>query len=176
MVGGRRTGQLCVTVFVRRKVSAGVLKREHHVPRFVRRHGMNLPTDVVAIGRICRQGGFPINAEGKKGTLGAWGLSQAGSFGITCAHCLPPTGDAVTGEFPAAGDYLELGVSDGSADESGSGVFPSYGDFDAGLIRLTTPSVQRYAASQPVQCVYRPPAAVTPSELRDLLQFLPVAG
>jgi len=174
--GGKRSEQLCVTVFVRRKVKPGRLKPEHHVPEEVRRHGMDLPTDVVAIGRIRNQGGFAIHAAGQKGTIGAWGLNDASAFGITCAHCLAPAGGIVTGEFPVPGSYLALGPSDASTNLPGTGLYPSYGDIDAGLIRLTTSSVQDYASSRPPQPVYRPLGSVDANHLKVLLRQLPVQG
>lgn len=178
--GGARSQQLCLTVFVKRKVTAGRLKAHHHVPQSVRRHGVDLPTDVVQLSRIRNQGGFAIHVEGagigERGTLGAWGLNANGVFGVTCAHCLPSKGAIVTAEFPTPGEYLAFGPADELANKRGSGLYPSYGDLDAGLIRVTTTGVRDYVFSKPAQPVYRPPETTAPDQLEELLRFVRVSG
>jgi hypothetical protein len=180
MTAGTRSQQLCLTVFVRRKVKPHRLKAEQHVPDTVRRHGVDLPTDVVQVGRIENQGGFTIHVAGasvgEKGTLGAWGLNSDGVFGVTCAHCLASPGDIVTAEFPTPGEYIALGPAGVSANNPGTGLYPSYGAFDAGLIRVTTAGVRDYAVGRPAQTVYRPPGTTDPQHLGELLRFVPVSG
>lgn len=126
------------------------------------------------------QAGFAIHASGanvgQKGTLGAWGLKGTDAFGITCAHCLEPPGSVVTAEFPSPGAYLALGPADVSTNAQGTGLYPSYGDIDAGLVRLTTPVVRDYAIARPPQAAYRPPGTTDPQHLSGLLQFVPVQG
>jgi hypothetical protein len=176
---GQRTGQLCVTVFVRKKVGLARLKTKDRIPSEVRRHGIDLPTDVIVIGDLRKELGFAITSGAgtqtpEKGTLSAFGRTPATVVGMSCAHCLESGGVLI--EFPARTDFLDLGTTSTTAAFPGTGVSPDFGDFDAGLVQISSPPVLNYINTRPPLSVYRPPDSVTPSQLSDLLNYTPVQG
>src|SRR5712671_5302799 len=65
---GERTRHLCLTVFVQEKLPQSKLPAKHRVPQTVTRHGMELPTDVIVVGKLREQFGFAIDDQTQLGT------------------------------------------------------------------------------------------------------------
>jgi hypothetical protein len=91
---GIDTGEICLTVFVRRKHRAATLERQHvrRLPKALRRGNRSLPVDVVEIGRLERQA-FPggtcsvTNGLTRTGTVGAPAVTPGGGqVFITAMH------------------------------------------------------------------------------------------
>jgi hypothetical protein len=180
---GVRGNQLCVTVYVKTKVATEFLKPEDRIPKEVRRHGIDLPTDVIVISQLRRENGFPIQNGTREGTLGCFGSREDGTFGVTCAHCIggtnpnPATGSIVTVQYPNAGNYLTLGDSRDALAFPGNGVFPNFGDFDAGLVEVSARTVQAFVQTRPKLSVFRPPPdSLVGERLLNLLSYIPVVG
>jgi hypothetical protein len=179
---GVRTDQLCVTVFVRRKVGRSKLRQEDRIPDFVQRHGLTLPTDVVVVGKFRNQLGFAIWDGVQVGTLGAFAHKDNKLVGVTCAHCITGTaGDfniptSISIKFPENESFGPLGPSISGMSLPGTGISPEFGDFDLGLVDVTAPPVVDYVTTRSSMSVFRPPDLATQQGLLDLLQYLPVQG
>ena len=179
---GGRTGDLCLTVFVRKKLPRSKLPAKHRVPQTLPRHGMDLPTDVVVVGKLREEFGFAFDDQTQLGTIGAFARRNGNFFGVTCAHCITgPDGDFNTPdrirmEFPTRNSFLWAGQSDLAAKIPGTGVTPNFGNFDAGLIQISDATVSAYVQTRPALPVFRPSPSLSPKELQDLLLYTPVQG
>jgi hypothetical protein len=167
----------------KKKVPTGRLKLEHRIPAKVRRHGLDLPTDVIELPRLRLEMGFSILDGAQQGTLGCFASRANTLYGLTCAHCVAgpdqdlTTSNNITVEFPRPGDFLSLGPSADAGMFPGSGLFPDYGNFDAALVEITAPVVKTFISNQSKLPVFRPPPqALAGTDLLNILQYIPVEG
>lgn len=181
--GGIRSKELCVTVFVSRKVQSKGLTPKNRIPKTVRRHGLDLPTDVIALGNIRQELGFSILDGTQVGTVGCFARVDGQYFALTCAHCITGrdgdfnTPDLITIDFPSPGMPLSLGMSAGGLQFQGIGIFPDYGDFDGGIVSVCSPAMTAYVRSRPPLEPFRPSLAQFSEDgLRQLLEYSPVQG
>lgn len=179
---GKRTNELCLTVFVRRKRPKSKLLKTETIPTRLVRHGKELATDVIEIRGLEKQLRFGIQDGAQAGTLGCFGRKGQDLFGVTCAHCIggpdhdTSTPNDIIVEYPNTGDFMLLGKSASAVDLSGTGIFPQYGALDSGLIHVSDPTIRHHAADQPALPVLSFASTMTPDQIANALQFTPVTG
>lgn len=142
---GMLTSRLGITYFVREKIPITELSARQRVPIKLRVGGNVVTTDVVAWPRMAEQA-MPqgtILFDGQlQGTLSCFGFSEAGVFGISCAHCLtgvdgnPATPTTVEAYANPPGQFLPVGQSLYLAYSPGAGVDGNFGYLDCGLFDL----------------------------------------
>lgn len=175
-VGGKLTSELCYTVYVDRKLSVDLLDAKDLVPQEVRRHSIDLPTDIVESPGCSDEARFRTLLAGEAGTLGCFAVSGDRYYGVTCAHCVlgadgdPQTPETVMLEFPQADDYRFLGENVRAAYATGTGIFPTCGDDDFSLVEISEASVLAHARSRPQLRTYDfPTVPLTRGQLLELL-------
>jgi hypothetical protein len=142
---GQLTDEVGITYFVREKIPKSDLSPKRRVPTRVRVRQTNVVTDVLVWPRMAEQAlpdGSIIFDGRLQGTLTCFAVSQAGAFGLSCAHCLvgadgnPSTPTAVAtfskplGRFVPAGQSVFLNFS------PGTGAPGNFGYLDCGLFDL----------------------------------------
>lgn len=122
--GGMPTGEPCLTVYVRRKISLEELKlsKAPRIPKTIRSGKRRLPIDVIAFGKIRRQVSAgdslgPLDI-GERGTLGvlAKDLDVGDTVALTAMHVSPlqqfPAGSTPAPRFitpvPGGGQFATL--------------------------------------------------------------------
>ena len=145
-----------------------------------------MPTDVVVIGKPRRQAGFRIfmdgPGEGLFGTLTCFVSNSQGNFAASCAHCLGGVdGDLnnpkdVSINFPDLSAARVLGTTAGGEDVFGEGRLPNFGEFDAGVVRITGSAVLTYVAAREPLSVFRPTVDLGPAEISSMLKDNVVQG
>jgi hypothetical protein len=181
-VGGQRTPMLAFTVFVREKVSSASLGAHQRIPNTVRRHGVDLPTDVVVVKDLRNEFGFAIDDGVQLGTTGAFAAKSNSLYAVTCAHCITgPDGnyntpDPVRIEFPSRGFIVPLGTSADAVVNQGSGLYPDFGEMDIGLVQVADPPVIAYIGTRPTLPSFQPPPNLGLEEIRGILLNTPVQG
>ena len=180
---GKKTNEVCLTVFVRNKRPESKLPKKGMIPSKVVRHGKELATDVIEILGLEKQLRFGIQDGVHAGTLGCFGRKGAGDFyGVSCAHCIGgPDNDTSTPndivvEYPNDGNFMQLGPSANAVDSPGTGVFPQYGALDSGLIHVNDATILTYASGQPELPVLRFTETMTQDQIANTLQSTPVTG
>lgn len=114
MIGSKQTGgavssEIVLTAVVGHKVPLADLTRIDRIPRRLSIRKQNVKTDVIEIkGWVNQSSTFPLGGalstyDGVEyGTMSAFGRSEAGIFGVTCAHAVegrdrnPDTPDPVS--------------------------------------------------------------------------------
>ena len=143
--GGALTRQLGITYFVHEKLPKSELSPRRRVPTRLLIGDDVVTTDVVAWPRMAEQA-LPqgtILFDGRlQGTLSCFAVSQAGAFGVSCAHCMtgvdgnPATPTAVEAYSNPLGEFLPVGESVYLAYSPGIGVPGYFGYLDCGLFDL----------------------------------------
>ncbi len=153
---GRATQQLGVTYFVRNKLPKSEIAPRRRVPTRLRVGSAFVATDVVEWPLMAEQA-LPtatILFDGRlQGTLSCFGVSEAGTFGVTCAHCLtgvdgnPATPTAVAAYVNPPGQFVPVGQSVYLAYAPGTGGPSNFGYLDCGLFDLRDQVLAARAAS-----------------------------
>ncbi|MHB8789651.1 MAG: hypothetical protein ACYDBT_07195 [Desulfobulbaceae bacterium] len=160
---GKLTRRLGITYLVREKIPKTELRPRQRVPTKIRVGDVVVSTDVVAWPRMEEQT-FPegtILFDGRlQGSLTCFGVSQAGAFGVSCAHCLtgvdgnPATPTTVAAYASPPGQFLPVGQSVYLAYSPGIGICDNFGYLDCGLFDLRDRMLSaRAAASQVIGLV-----------------------
>jgi hypothetical protein len=177
-----KTSEYCLTVFVRKKQARHKLSKKEIIPSKVVRHGRELPTDVIEIRGLEKQGRFGIEDGAHAGTLGCFGKNSHELFGVSCAHCIggpeddPWTPKDIVVEYPDTGKFLLLGQSADAICQNGTGVFPKYGALDSGLIHVSDETLEQYAARQPNLPALSFAPSTDPIQIFRSLQYTRVQG
>jgi hypothetical protein len=177
-----KTSESSFIVFVRKKLPKRKLQGHETIPSKLVRNGKEVITDVIEIRGLEEQLRFGLQDGIKAGTLGCFGWRRQNLFGVTCAHCIggpdndTSTPDDIVIEYPGADDFRLLGKSADAADSPGTGIYPSYGALDSGLIAVADAVVHRYAAGQPRLNPLIFDSGVTPHEIENSLVGLHVSG
>jgi hypothetical protein len=142
---GKLTKRLGITYFVREKIPKAELSPHQRVPTKPRVGDRRVTTDVLAWPPMIEQA-LPrgtILFDGRlQGTLSCFGVSDAGAFGVSCAHCLagvdgnPATPTAIAAYANPPGQFLSVGQSVFSAYSPGPGIQGNFGYLDCGLFDL----------------------------------------
>lgn len=160
--GGKLTRQLAITYFVREKIPKSELSPRKRVPMTLRMGNQIVTTDVVEWPRMIEQytATPTIISDGKtQGTLSCFASSDAGVFGISCAHCLvgadgrPATPTEVAYFADNQQRWVEAGESVYLAYYAGAGLAGNYGYLDCGLFSLHDASLEARANSGQVLSV-----------------------
>lgn len=180
---GTRTTSPCFTVLVSDKLPEKRLKPKSVIPGSVRRNGVEMETDVIRVGRLRQEGGFGIDDHVERGTVGAFATRGNVTYALSCAHCLrgpdsnPATPHPIRIEYPMPGTtILPLGTSSDYELSPGRGLFPDFGEMDAGLVRITSSTVADYVATRRNLDVYRPNGPLTPASATQMLRYTPLQG
>lgn len=153
---GQLTKQLGITYFVREKIAKAHLSPRRRVPVKLRVGEAVVTTDVVAWPHMAEQSLPPgtIVYDGRQqGTLSCFGLSQAGVFGVSCAHCLtgidgnPATPSAIAIYANPSVRFVPVGATVYLAYSPGIGVPGNYGYLDCGLFDLRDHALAARAAA-----------------------------
>ena len=142
---GAPTKRLGITYFVRQKIPKAELRPKQRVPSRLNIGGLTISTDIVAWPQMeeqmSQQG--TILFDGRvQGTLSCFGISQAGAYGVSCAHCLtgidgnPATPTGVAAYVVPPGQFLSVGQSVFLAYSPGVGAHDNFGYLDCGLFDL----------------------------------------
>ncbi|WP_173196192.1 hypothetical protein [Geobacter sp. SVR] len=163
LTAGKITGRLGVTYFVREKIPKAKLIPRQRVPTKVQVGDVVVSTDVMTWPRMEEQSlqvGTILFDGRLQGTLTCFGVSQAGSFGVSCAHCLtgvdgnPATSTTVAAYASPPGQFLPIGQSVYLAYSPGIGVLDNFGYLDCGLFDLRDQVLSgRAATSQLIDLV-----------------------
>lgn len=152
---GKSTGRLGVTYFVREKLPKTEMEPRKRVPTKLRVGNVVVSTDVI-VWPCMEEQTFPegtILFDGQnQGTLTCFGVSQAGAFGVSCAHCLtgidgnPATPTTVAAYASPPGQFLPVGQSVYLAYSPGIGGRDNFGYLDCGLFDLRDRMLTKRAA------------------------------
>ena len=142
---GQLTNQIGITYFVREKIPKPDLHPKQRVPTRMRVRQTDVVTDVLVWPQMAEQGlpdGSIIFDGRLQGTLTCFAVSQAGAFGMSCAHCLvggdgnPSTPTAIAMYSNALGRFVSVGRSVFMNFSPGTGSPASFGYLDCGLFDL----------------------------------------
>ncbi|MDQ3202664.1 MAG: hypothetical protein M3Q94_10955 [Pseudomonadota bacterium] len=174
---GKPTRQLGITYFVREKIPKSELSPRKRVPMTLKMGNQIVRTDIVEWPRMIEQyAATPtIISDGKtQGTLSCFASSDAGVFGISCAHCLvgadgrPATPTEVAYFADSQQRWVGAGESVYLVYSAGTGLADNYGYLDCGLFSLHDESLEARANSGQVVSVV--------SDTRSLLGSILVAA
>jgi hypothetical protein len=157
---GVLTGAVGITYFVREKVPKRDLAPKRRVPTRMRVGQTDVVTDVLEWPQMAEQAlpeGSIIFDGRLQGTLSCFAVSQAGAFGLSCAHCLvgadgnPSTPTAVATFSKLLGRFVPAGQSVFMNFSPGTGLPGNFGYLDCGLFDLRDPTlVSRASNGQPL--------------------------
>lgn len=160
---GMLTNAIGITYFVREKVPKSDIASKRRVPIRMRIHQTDVLTDVLEWPRMAEQAlpeGSIIFDGRLQGTLSCFAVSQAGAFGLSCAHCIvgtdgnPSTPTAVAMFSKPLGRFVPAGQSVFMNFSPGTGVQGNFGYLDCGLFDLRDPTlVSRASNGRPLPFV-----------------------
>jgi len=145
LVGGVPRRHLGITYFVREKIPLKHLSKRKRIPKQLTIGKTTFKTDVLEWPNMAQQSlkDASIIFDGKlQGTLTCFGHSDAGVFGVSCAHCLegvdgnPATPTPVSMYSDDSGQFVDAGSSIYALFSPGPGRQDDFGYIDCGLFDI----------------------------------------